>query len=161
MPYVDLFSSNDYATIWYETNSRFGNVGSFDPDKPTIVMLHPVFLDSSWLDSQFNDPRLNSAFNMIAIDMRVCGKSSARPSGLHDSWVDAADLAFVFQVGLSSFLVSFFVSSRRRTAIASTTRSHPRIGKHLNKLRAQIRRPVCACQLCVPDHSHDRPLQLS
>jgi pimeloyl-ACP methyl ester carboxylesterase len=110
MPYVDLFSSKDYATIWYKTNSRYGNVGSFDPEKPTIVMLHPILLDSSWLDRQFNDPRLNSSFNLIAIDMRVCGKSFARPSGLHDSWVDAADLAFVFQVGFFFLLCCRLVS---------------------------------------------------
>jgi len=98
MPYIDLMSADDYASIWYTTNSRFGNVGSFDPEKPTIVMLHPMFLDSTWLDSQFGDPRLDSGFNLIAFDMRVCGRSTCRPSGLHDSWVEAADLAFIYHV---------------------------------------------------------------
>jgi len=98
MPYLDFRSENDYASIWYITNSRFGNVGGFDPEKPTVLILHPMFLDSSWLHHEFGDSRLNAEFNLIAVDMRVCGKSIARPSGLHDSWVEAADLAFVHRV---------------------------------------------------------------
>uniref|UniRef100_A0A0W0G494 Putative alpha/beta-hydrolase n=1 Tax=Moniliophthora roreri TaxID=221103 RepID=A0A0W0G494_MONRR len=97
MPYVDLYSEDDWTSIFYTTNSAFGNVSGFDPEKPTIMMLHPAFLDSSWLDNQFGDPRLDNNFNLIAFDMRVCGKSSCRPSGRHDSWVDAADLAFCHQ----------------------------------------------------------------
>ena len=98
MPYVDLWSEGDYASIWYTTNSKFGNVGGFKPGRPTVLMLHPTFLDSSWLHNQFGDPRLSSDFNLIAIDMRVCGKSVAEHSGKHDSWVEAADLAFVHRV---------------------------------------------------------------
>jgi hypothetical protein len=113
MPYVDLFSTNDYASIWYRTNSRFGNVGSFEPDKPTIVILHPLFLDSTWLDSHFGDPRLNSAFNIIAFDMRVCGKSFCQPSGFHDSWVEAADLAFLYHVRLIHVLFAYLTQPNR------------------------------------------------
>ncbi|KAJ7229042.1 Alpha/Beta hydrolase protein [Mycena pura] len=97
MPFVDLQSDDDYASIHYITNTVFGNVGGFDPEKPTICILHPTFLDSSWLYSQFDDPRLDTDFNIIAFDMRVAGKSECRPSGRHDSWVDAADLAFCHQ----------------------------------------------------------------
>jgi hypothetical protein len=98
MPYVDLGSKDDYASIWYRTNSPFGNVGGFVPTRPTVIVLHPMFLDSSWLQAQFGDPRLNAEFNLVATDMRVCGKSMARPSGMHDNWVEAADLAFVHRV---------------------------------------------------------------
>ncbi|KAJ6538953.1 Alpha/Beta hydrolase protein [Mycena capillaripes] len=97
MPFVDLHSADDFASIYYTTNSFFGNVGGFDPEKPTVCILHPTFLDSSWLHAQFNDPRLDSEFNLIAFDMRVAGKSESRSSGRHDSWVDAADLAFCHQ----------------------------------------------------------------
>ncbi|KAG7096602.1 hypothetical protein E1B28_004019 [Marasmius oreades] len=65
--------------------------------KPTIMMLHPTFLDSSWLSNQFGDPRLDQHYNLIAFDMRVCGRSRCKSSGMHDSWVDAADLAFCHQ----------------------------------------------------------------
>ncbi|KAJ7873389.1 Alpha/Beta hydrolase protein [Mycena olivaceomarginata] len=98
MPFVDLLSTDDFASIYYTTNSVFGNVGGFDPEKPTVCILHPTFLDSSWLYPQFNDPRLDSEYNLIAFDMRVSGKSECRHSGRHDSWVDAADLASCAQL---------------------------------------------------------------
>ncbi|KAF4574927.1 hypothetical protein EYR36_006279 [Pleurotus pulmonarius] len=94
MPYVDLYSSDDYAALWYTTNTPYNNVGGFDPSKPSIMILHPMFLCSKWLDNQFGDFRLDYGYNLIAFDMRVAGKSVCRPSGKHDSWVDAADLAF-------------------------------------------------------------------
>ena len=98
MPYVDLVSGDDYASIWYDTNAPNGNVGGFDPNKPTIVMLHPLFLDSTWLYPQMDDHRLNSQFNIIVFDTRSTGKSISRPTGKYDLWVTAADLAFCFHV---------------------------------------------------------------
>ncbi|KAJ7590766.1 alpha/beta-hydrolase [Mycena floridula] len=97
MPFVDLDSSDDHASIFYSTNTRFGNVGGFDPEKPTIVMLHPTFMDSTWVAHHFNDPRLHDHYNIIAFDLRVCGRSTCRSSGRHDSWTEAADLAHCFQ----------------------------------------------------------------
>ncbi|KAI0637711.1 Alpha/Beta hydrolase protein [Trametes polyzona] len=96
MPYVDLVSSDDYAAIWYTTNAPACNVSGFDPDKPTLVMLHPLFLDSSWMHPQLDDPRLNSNFNIIVFDLRTSGKSLYRPTGRYDLWVTAADLAHCF-----------------------------------------------------------------
>ncbi|RDB20549.1 hypothetical protein Hypma_012458 [Hypsizygus marmoreus] len=97
MPFVDLYCADDYASLYYTTNTPCGNVSGFDPEKPTIILLHPLFLDSTWLEHQFGDPRLNQCYNLIAFDMRTCGRSECRPSGRHDSWVDAADLAFCHQ----------------------------------------------------------------
>jgi pimeloyl-ACP methyl ester carboxylesterase len=97
MPYIDIVSPDDYVSLWYQTNALYSNVGSFDRAKPTVMMLHPLFLDSTWL-VQFYDTRLDSKYNIIAFDMRVCGKSKCRPSALHDSWVEAADLAYAHQV---------------------------------------------------------------
>ncbi|KAH9482457.1 hypothetical protein JR316_0004557 [Psilocybe cubensis] len=97
MPFVDIHSADDYASIYYFTNTTYSNVGAFDPEKPTVVVLHPVFLDSTWLDTQLGDPRLHKNFNLIAFDMRSSGKSICRPNPAHDSWVDAADLAICFQ----------------------------------------------------------------
>ncbi|KAJ7638448.1 Alpha/Beta hydrolase protein [Roridomyces roridus] len=106
MGFVDLHSSDDVRPhpsttvllrIHYVTNTAFGNAGGFDPDKPTVCILHPTFLDSSWLHAHFGDHRLDGEFNLIAFDMRVAGKSECRHSGKHDSWVDAADLAFAHQ----------------------------------------------------------------
>ncbi|KAJ3713792.1 Alpha/Beta hydrolase protein [Lentinula raphanica] len=98
MPYVDIYSKDDYASIFYTTNTEHDCVGGFDPEKPTILMLHPTTLDSSWLTEQFSDPRLGSNFNLIAFDMRVCGKSTCRANGKHDAWVEAADLAMCAQM---------------------------------------------------------------
>lgn len=98
MPYVDLHSDDDYASIFYTTNSPFGNVSGFDKDKATVIMLHPFFLDSTWLENQFGDPRLHQNYNLIAFDLRICGRSSARPTARHDGWVDAADLALCHMV---------------------------------------------------------------
>ncbi|KAF8165103.1 alpha/beta-hydrolase [Crassisporium funariophilum] len=97
MPYVDLHSGTDYASIFYTTSSLLCNVGGFDLDKPTVVILHPVLLDTTWLDLQFEDARMQKHYNIIAFDMRSCGRSECRPSARHDSWVEAADLAFCFQ----------------------------------------------------------------
>lgn len=98
MPYVDLIHSEDCASIWYETNTGLGNVNSFDQNKPTIVMLHPMFLSSSWFRYQMDDFRLMSTFNMIAFDTRTSGKSISKSSGLYDTSVQAADLAYCLQV---------------------------------------------------------------
>ncbi len=110
MPYVDIAQGSDFASLWYITNSPTGHVSSFDPDKATIILLHPFFLDSTWLDTQFGDPRLNEDYNLIAFDQRAAGKTLSRPNGKQDSWTDAADLAFACHV---SFI---FLVSRRRTA---------------------------------------------
>lgn len=98
MPYVDLHSEDDYASIYYHTNAPRNNVSGFDPEKSTVIILHPYFLDSTWLDNQFGDPRLNDSFNLVAFDMRFSGRSTCRMSGRQDAWVNAADLAFCHQV---------------------------------------------------------------
>ncbi|EJF63051.1 alpha/beta-hydrolase [Dichomitus squalens LYAD-421 SS1] len=96
MPYVDLVSSDDYASVWYTTNSASLNVSGFDPEKPTLVLLHSLFLDNTWLHPQMDDPRLNANFNIITFDIRTAGKSTFRPTGRFDLWVTAADLAHCF-----------------------------------------------------------------
>ncbi|KDQ64989.1 hypothetical protein JAAARDRAFT_245121 [Jaapia argillacea MUCL 33604] len=98
MPYVDLLASDDHAAVWYTTNTNFCHVSSFNPERPTIIMLHPPFLDSTWLTNQFADPRIGLHYNVIAFDLRCSGKSWSKPSGYHDCWVEAADIAFAHQM---------------------------------------------------------------
>ncbi|KAH9059308.1 alpha/beta-hydrolase [Lactarius vividus] len=99
MPYVDLPNTHeDYASLWYITNSPTGTVGGFDPAKATIVLLHPTFLDSAWLTAQFEDPRLTDEYNLIAFDARHAGRTTSRLNPAQDGWTDAADLAFALQV---------------------------------------------------------------
>jgi pimeloyl-ACP methyl ester carboxylesterase len=75
------------------TNSQFGNVSGFDPEKPTVLVLHPMFFDTQWLDYHWGDPRLYQNFNLIAFDMRCSGRTVCRPNPRHDTWVEAADVA--------------------------------------------------------------------
>ncbi|KAI0321952.1 alpha/beta-hydrolase [Amylostereum chailletii] len=95
MPYVDVSRDDDFVSIWYVTNSPTGHASSFDPDKPTILLLHPFFLDTSWLDAQFGDPRLSDEYNLIAFDWRAAGKTISRFNGKHDAWTDAVDILLV------------------------------------------------------------------
>lgn len=98
MPFIDLLHPSDAVSIWYTSSSQLGTVNSLHPDRPTVVLLHPLYLNSSWLWGQMDDPRLNSAYNLIAFDTRTSGKSMSAPSGMYDTWVQAADLALCFQV---------------------------------------------------------------
>jgi pimeloyl-ACP methyl ester carboxylesterase len=99
MPYVDLPNVHeDYVSLWYTTNSATGTVGGFDPAKATVLLLHPQFLDSSWLSAQFEDPRLSRNYNLIAFDARHSGQTLSRLNGKQDSWTDAADVAFALEV---------------------------------------------------------------
>ncbi|KAI0698873.1 Alpha/Beta hydrolase protein [Cytidiella melzeri] len=96
MPYVDIVSKDDYVSLWYKTNTCNNNIGIFDPAKPTLVLLHPCGLDSSWMQPQAEDPRLFNSYNMIMFDMRISGLSETRYTGKYDLWVAAADLAQAF-----------------------------------------------------------------
>ncbi|THH20289.1 hypothetical protein EW146_g1042 [Bondarzewia mesenterica] len=98
MPYVDLVADDDYFQLWYTTNTFLNSVSDFHPDKPTVIMLHPMAFDSKWLHNLLGDPRLNHNYNLIAFDARYSGRSKSRPSGKLDHWVEAADLAFACQV---------------------------------------------------------------
>lgn len=98
MPFIDLHSKDDFVSIFYITNSEFGNVGGFDPEKPTVLILHPVFLDLQWIDNHWGDPRIYQNCNLIAFDMRCSGRSVSRPSARHDNWVEAADIALCHMV---------------------------------------------------------------
>lgn len=93
MPFIDLHSKDDFASIFYITNTDFGNVGGFDPEKPTVIILHPMFFDVQWIDNHWGDPRIYQKCNLIAFDMRCSGRSVSRPSARHDTWVEAADIA--------------------------------------------------------------------
>ncbi|KAI0775439.1 Alpha/Beta hydrolase protein [Irpex lacteus] len=96
MPCVDIVSKDDYVSLWYNTNTYNNNVSLFDPAKPTLVLLHPAGLDSSWMQTQAEDPRLHNVYNMIMFDTRITGPSETRYTGKYDLWVAAADLAQAF-----------------------------------------------------------------
>lgn len=140
MPHVDLYSTGDFASIFYVTNSPFGNVSGFDPDKQTVIILHPLFLDTQWLENHWGDPRLYSNFNLIAFDMRCAGKSACRASGRHDPWVEAADLALCHLVRFLSLSPSTYLLDTDRgihplQEITATTLPCLGFGTHFCVLR--------------------------
>ncbi|KAI0035623.1 alpha/beta-hydrolase [Vararia minispora EC-137] len=98
MPYVDLFTGDDSASLWYSTNAPDGMVSGFDSSRPTIIMLHPFALDSTWVVNYLDDPRIGLKYNIIAFDSRFSGKSQTKLSGKIDYWVQAADLAYACQI---------------------------------------------------------------
>jgi pimeloyl-ACP methyl ester carboxylesterase len=114
MPYIDLFSGDDSASLWYVTNAPGGLVSGIDPERPTIIMLHPVTFDSTWLVNNMDDPRLGVAYNIVAFDSRFSGKSHTRLSGKIDYWVQAADIAYACQVRdvTRVFMLDFPLTSR-------------------------------------------------
>ena len=87
MPFVDLVASDDYASLWYSTNTPYSNVGSFTPDKQTIVMLHPFTMDETWCFPQLEDPRLGAKYNIVIINTRLTGRSVCKFSGKYDLWL--------------------------------------------------------------------------
>jgi hypothetical protein len=118
MPYVDLPNAHDdYASLWYITNSSTGTVGGFDPSKATVLLLHPQFLDSAWLSAQFEDPRLSTSYNLIALDARHSGQTTSRLNGKQDSWTDAADVAFALEVRKNA---GFFFTVQYRSSVPHT-----------------------------------------
>ena len=98
MPWLDLVSRSDWCSIWYISNGKLGTTASFDVTKPTVLLLHPVFLDSSWLRAQLDDARLNEGYNLITMDSRCHGRTKSTPSGRHDIWSEVADVAFFCHV---------------------------------------------------------------
>lgn len=88
MPFLDL--SKDKISIWYITNLKNDNIANLDRSKPTILMIHGMFLNTRFLAPQFNDPRLSDNFNLVAYDMLSCGKTKNPVMPQHDLWCDAA-----------------------------------------------------------------------
>lgn len=50
MPYCQITPN---LSLFYITNTRNNDVSRFDFSKPTILLLHPVSLDVTWLKYQF------------------------------------------------------------------------------------------------------------
>ncbi|KAI7959967.1 hypothetical protein MJO29_005035 [Puccinia striiformis f. sp. tritici] len=62
---------------------------------PWLVILHPLFLDISFVYPYVNGPgQLLERFNIILIDFRSHGRTRAKVSPSCDLWTLAADLAF-------------------------------------------------------------------
>ncbi|KAF8307732.1 hypothetical protein DL93DRAFT_2101092 [Clavulina sp. PMI_390] len=102
MPYVDLRHSE--VQLYWTSNIPGDDLNCLHTHpKPLIILLHPVLLSSEWRKHQLEDPNLNRAFYMIAIDGPTSGRSKcknylAHEHALkHDTWAEAAMLALFSQ----------------------------------------------------------------
>ncbi|KAG8935095.1 hypothetical protein FRC02_008667 [Tulasnella sp. 418] len=98
MPYLESKElAKDKIQLWYTTNLRNDNIAYLDRSKPTIILLHGMFLDTRFLAPQMADPRLKNAFNLIAFDSLSCGKTKNPVHSGRDLWCDAALLAIFME----------------------------------------------------------------
>jgi len=98
MPYIESKElAKDKIQVWYTTNLKGDNTANLDRSKPTVLLLHGMFLSSRFLAPQFNDQRLSGAFNLIAIDALSCGKTKNPVAPQHDLWSDAALIAICME----------------------------------------------------------------
>ncbi|KAL0577499.1 hypothetical protein V5O48_004485 [Marasmius crinis-equi] len=63
---------------------------TIDPNLPTILFIHPGYIDSISFHSQFRDPRLRR-FNLVAIDLRSHGYTTGAPVKSPYSTIEAAE----------------------------------------------------------------------
>lgn len=102
MPFLEL--SKDKISIWYTTNLKGDDIRNLDREKPTILMLHGMFLHTKFLAPQFSDPRLSDNFNLIAFDALNCGKTKNPVNPNHDLWCEAALIGIVtYELKLPNF----------------------------------------------------------
>ncbi|KAM0748906.1 alpha/beta-hydrolase [Meredithblackwellia eburnea MCA 4105] len=54
-----------------------------DPSKPNLIFIHAACCSSASFTAQFSDRRLSNAFNLIALDARLCGRTEGTPRTTH------------------------------------------------------------------------------
>ncbi|KAF8339032.1 uncharacterized protein EI90DRAFT_2442637 [Cantharellus anzutake] len=98
MPYVTL--PVDQIRVYYRTNLPNDDLSQIaSSEKATLLILHPTYLSSDHLSSQFDDPLMKDYFNLIAFDAVCCGRTEApnylslSQAAVHDGYVDAAIIA--------------------------------------------------------------------
>ncbi|KAJ6451822.1 Alpha/Beta hydrolase protein [Mycena vitilis] len=82
-------SGNFHYTISTPKNS---SAKSIDKSLPTILLIHPVYIASELFELQFNDPNLRR-FNLVALDLRLHGETSAKVGATYGREEAAADIA--------------------------------------------------------------------
>lgn len=89
MPFVAI--AEDGIELSYRTNFPDDDVTRLDPNLPTILLLHPLFLDSTFVEPQF--AHFRAGYNLIAFDQVSAGQTRAPLDYTRDAWADAALLA--------------------------------------------------------------------
>jgi pimeloyl-ACP methyl ester carboxylesterase len=95
MPHIEF--PQDGVSLWYKTNLPNDDISRIDRAKPTIILIHGIFMSSEFLLYQFDDPVLGSNYNLIAFDQLSCGNTTNPMHGQHDFWVEAALLGLAHE----------------------------------------------------------------
>ncbi|PLW28936.1 hypothetical protein PCANC_26669 [Puccinia coronata f. sp. avenae] len=89
MPFISVASD---VNLFYEIHL---SSSPQQATRPWLLILHPLFLDISFVYSYVNGPgQLLERFNIILIDFRSHGRTEAKASPSCDLWTLTADLAF-------------------------------------------------------------------
>ncbi|GAA5889214.1 hypothetical protein JCM6882_000677 [Rhodosporidiobolus microsporus] len=86
------------ASFFYELSPP-----ALDPSKPTVLVLHPMWTDTSVVEQRFfplvdafnGDHR--GHFNRLAVDLRGHGRTTSLPFKGIDHWTHAADVALILE----------------------------------------------------------------
>jgi pimeloyl-ACP methyl ester carboxylesterase len=62
----------------------------YDPTKPTLMMINALTMTSELFRSQFEDPRLNSVMNLLAVEL--LGHGQTRTQRSHWTYWDTAEM---------------------------------------------------------------------
>ena len=92
MPYLRLPGS---VSLYYSIISS--DDASDASSKPWLVVLCPVLADECSRIPQVQEPRLRAAYNILCIDLRSQGRSRPTIKPSYDTFVAAADVAFVME----------------------------------------------------------------
>lgn len=87
MPFLELSSD---VKLFYEIHES-------SPEKPWLLLLHPLIADISWVFSILEHPTIKKNFNCIAFDFRFHGRTQAPISHNVDYFTLAADMAMGMQ----------------------------------------------------------------
>lgn len=93
MPHVQVSPA---TTLYYEINPCTQNPTL--PETPWLLIIHPLFQDSSCITNLSEDPILRENFNVIVFDDRYHGRSESAPSVSFDCYTQAADLAMAMEI---------------------------------------------------------------
>lgn len=85
MPHVQLPGD---ARIYYEFRSAASDLA--DSTKPSVILLAPCFLDSTFLEPYVD--ALREDYAVTTVELRGQGRTTGGASPNYDYWVGAADL---------------------------------------------------------------------
>ncbi|KWU45744.1 alpha/beta-hydrolase [Rhodotorula sp. JG-1b] len=88
MPHVQLPGE---VRLYYEFRSAASDLG--DSTKPSVILLAPCFLDSTFLEPYVE--ALRKDYAVTTVELRGQGRTIGGASPNYDYWVAAADLAFL------------------------------------------------------------------